>query len=59
MEILYKIDEYLNGLDNIIMDDGDDKSREETICTSPNYGHFFVVINKMMGTASDQQLALS
>ena len=56
VEILYKIDEYLNGLDNIIMDDGDDKSREETICTSPNYGHFVVVINKMMGTTSDQQL---
>ena len=60
MEILYKINEYLNGLDNIIMDDGEEEEeeelREEPFCNSPNYGHFVVVINKMMGDASDDQL---
>ena len=57
MEILYKINEYLNGLDNIIMDDGEEEElREKAFCNSPNYGHFVVVINKMMGDASDEQL---
>ena len=52
VDILYDIDEYLNGLDNIIMDDGDQKKSSEKMCESPNYGHFVVVINKMMGEAT-------
>ena len=54
VEILYKIDEYLNGLNNIVMED----DVSDKMCESPNYGHFVVVINKMMGDASDEQLYL-
>ena len=46
----------MNGLDNIIMDDGNDAAVKEKMCDSPNYGHFVVVINKMMGDATDDQL---
>ena len=53
-KILEEINKYLLGLDNIVMDDGG--STKETYCSTPAYGHFVVVINKMMGTASDQQL---
>ena len=57
MEILYKINEYLNGLDNIIMYAREEEElREEAFCNFPNYGHFLVVINKMMGEASDEEL---
>jgi len=58
VEILEDINEYLNGLDNIIMDDGARTSSGYQFCDSPNYGHFIVVINKMMGDASDEQLQL-
>ena len=54
VDILYDIDEYLNGLDNIVMDN----EVGEKMCESPNYGHFVVVINKMMGDATDEQLLL-
>ena len=57
-DILYKIDDYLNGLDNIIMDDGGEEKAEAKMCNSPNYGHFVVVINKMMGNASDEDLLI-
>ena len=50
VDILYDIDEYLNGLDNIVMDN----EVGEKMCETPNYGHFVVVINKMMGDATDE-----
>ena len=43
-------------MDNIIIGDGTYK--DETICETPSYGHFVVVINKMMGDASNEQLFL-
>ena len=58
VDILEDINEYLNGLDNIIMDDGKKAAAEPKYCDSPNYGHFVVVINKMMGDATDEDLLL-
>ena len=58
VKILYEINEYLNGLDNIIMDDGGELKSTGKFCDSPNYGHFVIVINKMMGDSSDEQLSL-
>ena len=43
----------MNGLDNIIMED---TFRRRRFCSSPKYGHFIVVINKMMGNATDDEL---
>ena len=37
---------------------GDGTYKDETICETPSYGHFVVVINKMMGDASNEQLFL-
>ena len=54
-KILDEINKYLQGLNNIVMDDQGGNFKEN-FCTSPSYGHFVVVINKMMGTATDQQL---
>ena len=48
VDLLYDIDDYLSGLNNIVMD-----SSKKKMCESPNYGYFVVVINKMMGNASD------
>ena len=55
LQVLYEISKYLKGLDNIAFEDN--MARDDMYCTKPVYGHFLVVINKMMGTASDQQLA--
>ena len=55
VEILYDINEYLNGLNNIVMDE----DSGDQMCQSPNYGHFVVVINKMMGDATDEELYLA
>ena len=52
-KILLDIDKYLKGLDNIVMED---KINKEVYCSSPAYGHFTVVINKMMGNSDDEQL---
>ena len=55
VKILEEIEAYLNGLDNIVM--GDDTRRfKEVFCESPKYGRLTIVINKMMGGASDSQL---
>ena len=51
-KILLDIDTYLKGLDNIVMDE----TTKEVFCSSPSYGHFTVVINKMMGNAQDDLL---
>ena len=55
-DVLNDINDYLNGLDNIIMDDGSKKGVREKMCEKPNYGHFVVTINKMMGDTSDEDL---
>ena len=57
LQVLYEISRYLNGLDNIALDTKTEGLREDVICEKPVYGHFIVVINKMMGQASDAQLA--
>ena len=51
VDLLYDIDKYLSGLNNIVMENSKKK-----MCETPNYGHFVVVINKMMGNASDEEL---
>ena len=40
------------------MDDGAKKSTGSQFCVSPNYGHFVVVINKMMGDSTDEDLQM-
>ena len=55
-DVLNDINDYLNGLDNIIMDGGSKNGVREKMCDKPNYGHFVVTINKMMGDASDEEL---
>ena len=49
-KILDEIDKYLQGLNNIVMDEGKNFNKEN-YCSHQAYGHFVVVINKMMGTA--------
>ena len=44
----------MNGLDNIIMEE--DTLQRKKFCSSPKYGHFVVVINKLMGNATDEKL---
>ena len=36
-----------------------DEDSGDQMCQSPNYGHFVVVINKMMGDATDEELYLA
>ena len=63
-KILFEIENYLNGLDNIVMSDASNKADEDeakgkwgtVYCEEPVYGHFVIVINKMMGGASDVEL---
>ena len=54
VKILEEIEAYLNGLDNIVM--GDETRYKEVFCEAPKYGRRTIVINKMMGGASDNQL---
>ena len=54
-EILYKIDDYLNGLQNIVLED-EIHVREQKHCASPHYGYFIVVINKMVGNTPDEDM---
>ena len=49
-ELLNDIKKYLNGLDNIPMDDS-----KRGNAAKP-FGHFVIVINRMMGDASDEDL---
>lgn len=53
VKILNEIDSYLNGLDNIVMNQ---TIKAGDICPEPFYGHFVIIINKMMGGATDNQL---
>ena len=52
-KILEDIQDYLNGLDNIVLE-----SEKSVYCTEKIYGHLIVVINKMMGNTSDAELIL-
>ena len=54
VKILEDLARYLNGLDNIVMEDH--RESKDAYCDKPVYGQLIVVINKMMGTASDEQL---
>ena len=57
VKILEDIEAYLNGLDNIVIgDDNVTKWRNEKFCENPKYGQLIVIINKMMGGASDIEL---
>ena len=57
VKILEDIEAYLNGLDNIVLgDDNVTKWRNEKFCENPKYGQLIVIINKMMGGASDIEL---
>merc|ERR1712142_888982 len=51
-KILESVENYLDGLDQIILDGHD----SGTNCQTPQFGHFVIVINKMMGAKTDQQL---
>ena len=58
-KILFEIENYLNGLDNIVMSNNNQRKNPTfgtVYCEEAVYGHFIVVINKMMGGASDIQL---
>ena len=48
-----KIEEYLNGLDNIVLGD---KPEGAEFCEEPKYGQLIIVINKMMGNYADEEL---
>ena len=52
-DILDKIEEYLNGLDNIVLGD---KPEGAEFCEEPKYGQLIIVINKMMGNYADEEL---
>lgn len=55
VKILNDVQKYLNGLDNIVL--GQNTTRgQQVFCTEKVYGQFIVVINKMMGGATDVQL---
>merc|ERR1719295_1840802 len=50
--ILHDIGKYLDGLDQIIMGG----KTSGTTCKDPKFGHFAIVLNKMLGSASDESL---
>jgi hypothetical protein len=50
-ELLLGIDKYMNGLSNIILDGKTEESH-------PKFGHLTVVINMMIGDASDEEFEL-
>ena len=54
-EILYKIDDYLNGLQNIVLEDEIQVSGQAH-CENPHYGYFIVIINKMVGNTPDEKM---
>jgi len=49
--ILDSLANYLEGLDQVILNDN-----AGALCQVPQFGHFIIVINKMMGTKTDSQL---
>jgi hypothetical protein len=54
-----EVQNYLNGLDNIVMGDGhstETNNHGNTYCQGPLYGQFIIVINKMMGGSPDIDL---
>lgn len=55
VQVLSEISSYLQGLDGIVLNGGSTTGAGES-CSSPMYGHFIVVINKMMGSSTDEQL---
>ena len=52
-KIIEEIAAYLNGLDNIVIGTGG--SKIDVFCETPVYGTLIIVINKMMGTATDEE----
>merc|ERR1719295_1489927 len=52
--ILHDIGKYLDGLDQIIM--GGQSSGTTCDPKKPTFGHFAIVLNKMLGASSDEQL---
>jgi hypothetical protein len=50
-----EIENYLNGLDNIVIGNST-KKFGNPYCEEPAYGHLSIVINKMMGGSSDIEL---
>lgn len=57
VKILNDVQKYLNGLDNIVLGQNNETRKANTVfCTEKVYGQFIVVINKMMGGATDVQL---
>jgi len=54
-QILENLNRYMDGLDQIIFDD-QNKQNTKTHCQTPRFGHIVIVINKMMGDKSDEQL---
>ena len=55
-EILYQINDYLNGLNNIVLQDYAHLNGSKQQCTEQLYGYFIVVINKMVGDTSDEDM---
>lgn len=56
VKILNDVQKYLNGLDNIVLGNDTTNKYGNVFCTEKVYGQFIVVINKMMGGASDVEL---
>ena len=56
VKILDDLQEYLNGLDNIVLGQNETTKGVNVFCKKKVYGHLTVVINKMMGGASDVEL---
>ena len=52
--LLKDIQSYMNGLDNIILDE----NRQEKYCAYPYYGHFIIAVNKLMDDTSDYDLGM-
>ena len=50
--LLLDIQSYMNGLDNIILDE----NRQDKFCSYPYYGHFVIAINKLMDDTDDYDL---
>ena len=54
-KILKEINYYLNGLDNIVLQE-DSRLDETQHCVSSLYGNFIIVMNKMVGNTSDEEM---
>ncbi len=67
-DILTKIGKYLNGLDNIVSNANvnandtmpmQEEEEEVLHCREPMYGHFVLVINRMLGDSSNDDMLMS